>query len=253
MRRLIASASCMAAAVLVLAGCASVTSGTPHGGGGGSGSFPAPSSQSAGPSQSAPSAGPSASGFPSAPGSSAAGGFTQTQAQAALLTPAQVGAGFVIAQAEADTDPLPCDPQGSAPLDVRVPPAAEAKAEYDHGSDVALEEDVLGYADVATADRAYAAGMAGFSCTSGTLYNDDGTTSPVTISDQTDAGSALGVENATAWTIMTSQLEGGIVIAQFGARVVALTFVATSSADTGSLPDSETISKAAIAKVQSVG
>jgi hypothetical protein len=257
MRRLIVSSACLAAAGLVLAGCSSSTGGTVVVTKGAS----SPTSTSPLLSTSAPSTGfPTTSGSAPAPVSSAApapsgsaggGSLTQSQAEAALLTPAEVGTGFTLGQADSTKEPLPCAPKGSAPLETQVPPQVDADNEYDQGQNVGFEEELLVYSDATTAAKAYTLGVAGFHCTSGVIYNDDGSTTPVTITASQDDTATLGVDGATEWGIKTSTLQGGVFAIQFGSRLLVCTFVAATSVDTSTLPDVATVVEDALKKAQS--
>jgi len=189
----------------------------------------------------------------SASSSSAAGGLDATTAQARLLTPAEVGTGFTAGTYTPTTKPEPCDPAGTPPLDTRIPPQVAVGVEADNASPQAVfEEQITSYSDAATATRALATGEQGFGCTAGTVYYTDGTKASVTISAKQDISTEVGmpVDAAVTWSLSNSDLQGALVVVRIGQVIIALTFSSPAGADTAKLPDVQTVTKLALAKVQ---
>uniref|UniRef100_UPI001C7E23EF hypothetical protein n=1 Tax=Nocardioides stalactiti TaxID=2755356 RepID=UPI001C7E23EF len=105
------------------------------------------------------------------------GDITQEQVEAALLTPAEVSADFVVGSYTDEDNPPLCDPSG-LPLDQQVPPQVSGGTQIDHADGIAaIQEEIAIYATEQEAAEAFALGTAGLACTEG---SSDGT--PVTIS-----------------------------------------------------------------------
>lgn len=182
----------------------------------------------------------------------AGGSDDSASATAALLAASDITGGtFTESPYVADQSPPPCEANGQ-PLDKRVPPKVTVGRDLDQETPAAfIEEQYKIYADEATAERALAEAKAGLACTSGTSYNDDGTTDTITITGPEDATSALGsdVTEAYSWSVKNTTVTGAAVAIRIKDRLVLLTFAAAADTDTSSLPDATTVAKTAVAKV----
>jgi hypothetical protein len=197
----------------------------------------------------------STAGFPSssaaAPSSSATSGETVTQAEAnaALLTPADVGTAFTAAQFSPSSDPLPCTPS-DPPLEQQFDSTLQAgTAMATKTGDVGLSEEMRVYADPDTATQVLQAAVQGLDCKSGKL-NLTGTPETVTFSAEQDVTSDVGADSATA--VQATSAKYGIVLvgAKIGRLVVLFSFLSDKSADTSKLPSPITIAKTGITKIK---
>lgn len=188
----------------------------------------------------------------SATSSSASGPATTDQATAALLNAADIGSGFALGTYTPSKDAQPCAAKGSPPLNQEVPPTVSVGREFDNATaQAALQEEISVYPDVDTAKHALDVGTAGMTCSTGTIYHDDGTTDSVTISAAQDMSAALGlpVDAATSWSLSNQTLQGTLLVVRTGAVLTALSFAAAAGTDDSKLPDALAIAKAAISKV----
>lgn len=229
------AAAAAALVALSLAACASSSNGTPTS---------APSSESQ-PSSSTP---PSPTSFPTSPATSAAtsGGLTEAQAQAALLTAAEVGGGFAATTSDNTDNPLPCTPN-DPPLSQQFPPAVKVQADLAGLAGNALfSEEIETYADSSTVAQVIAAGEQGLGCSTATVSG-----TAVTIDGPTDLSSAakVPVDKAEAWTLTSSALNASLIIVQMHSVLVVYSFGAVPGTDTSKLPDSEKILDGGLAKV----
>lgn len=235
-----------ATAVLGIAGCSSST------GGGGRGTGAATTPPVSTPATSAPPASSPAVSA-SAPASSAAasgGVLSQQAAQEALLVATDVGAGFTKATSDDSSDPLPCTPN-DPPLTTQFPPSTKAQVDFGNAAGSALvSEEITSYADEATALKALAGGEKGFSCPSATLGTGSNKLA-VTITGPTDLTSSVNVtvDKCEGWQFKSTTVNLAVIVGRVGQQLVALTFTASTSVDTNTLPDSQTITEAALKKV----
>lgn len=230
MRRFVIGVAMATAGVLGATACASSTGGHPVATGGSRG-FPGPSTSSS-----------------QAP---MGGGLTDQQAQAALLTAAEVGGGFKAQPSDNTSTPLPCDQQ-APPLDQQFQPSAKAKTDLVSPDGQAyLSEEVIGYGSTATADQALAAGEKGLSCRTATVKV-NGKPIQYRIDPVEDVTSRVGVtvDKALLWTVHTSVVTIQLVATKIGAQLVVLSFAASPKADTSKLPDQGKILKDALTKVK---
>jgi hypothetical protein len=194
-----------------------------------------------------------ASALPTAPLTGApSGSLTQAQANDALLSASDVGSGFVQGLVDSKDDPLPCTPHDK-PLDEQVRPTVKAETAFSNSGNTAqLDEEVTAYADVATAEKAVAAGEKGLSCPTATVTASSGQSLKFTLSGPTDLSNALHADPHTieSWTIKTAGAEVDLVVARLGSQLVVLTFTASDSVDQTTLPSGPTVVTKALEKVK---
>jgi hypothetical protein len=235
--RLRGAIAVLIAVPLALAGCSSSTSGkgettnTPAGSAASSAGFPSSSA--------------------AAPSSSAAGGETVTQAEAnaALLTPADLGSGFVAAQFSPGSDPLPCTPN-DPPLGQQFDSTLQAgTAMTTQSQDVGLSEELRVYADPDTAAQVFDAAKHGLDCKSGKL-DLTGTAETVTFSDEQDVTADVGAESAVAVQATSAKYRIVLVGCKLGRLVVLFSFLGDKGADTSKLPSPIVIAQKGVAKIK---
>jgi hypothetical protein len=221
----------LGAALVATAACSTSTSGGGHGSG-------APSSAA------------------SATRSTASGGLTQQQAQSALLAASDIGSDFVANDhSSTQSSPLPCEP-AKPPLDQRYAPTTKAEADFALPSGKAeVDEEIVVYADEATAARALSAGEQGLSCHTATLGS-GGNAIRVSIGGPKDVSGQLGpgvkVDKCEGWLVTATGISAVLVVARIGPQLVVLSFTADTSVDTSTLPNSQDVIKKAIQKVDAV-
>jgi hypothetical protein len=229
------------AAVALAAGC-----------GGGSGSS---SSTTAAPSASTPAAttvAPATTAADTATTDVNSAASVREKATAALLTAADLGAGFAdgpYTPPDAKT-PTPC---GTPSVDLTVAPTVKVGAVVaKQATQQALEEEIAVYGGTDEAAHAFQTGSAGLACPSGTARYDDGSTTPLTISAGTDVTAQVGGEVATAWQVKASDMQGVVIAVKLQGAVVAFQFQAPVSAAAADLqPDPIVVAKAGITKLLS--
>lgn len=229
----------LSAATLVVAGCSSSTSG----GGTTVTSQPPPTSTTR--------TTPTVSAAP--PSSTTAGGaaLTQQQAQDALLSAADLGSAFSQTSSDDSPSPLPCTPN-DPPLDTQVPPQVKALTSFSNADGSALlQEEIDGYKDVATTQRALTIGERGLSCKTATIPSGNGTltvqlTGPADLTDQL----SVKVDKVEGWQVASPKVELVLIAAQVGQQIVALTFTAAKGVDTSTLPKTQTLVEKALANVK---
>lgn len=235
--RISVPAAVLAVAALTLSACSSSSNGTPT---------VAPTS--AGSTSSAAST-PSPTGFPSSSSSSASttGGLTEAQATAALLTAGEIGGGFSATPPDNSPDtPLPCTPN-NPPLSTQFPPQVKVQSDFTGLNGKALfSEEIETYADSSTVTAIIAAGEQGLACGKATVNG-----VKVKIVGPTDLTTQVGtpVTKAEAWSLTSSAINAGLIIAQLGQNVVVFSFGADPSVDSSQLPDAEQIVTTGIAKL----
>jgi hypothetical protein len=172
----------------------------------------------------------------------------EDQATAALLTPAEVGPGFV-----ADTwkpgDPSEPTPCGTPSVDATVPPAVQVGAVMGLAStNQALQEEISVYSGEEEADQAFTTGSTGLSCTTGTVTFADRTTAPLTITPGVDVTSEVGGDQATAWQLQGGGIQGVLVAVKLSGILVTFQFTAPDTA-TDLQPEPLTVAKAGMDKI----
>jgi hypothetical protein len=227
------------AVALTLTGCSSSTSGT----GRTTGTLSTPGASTPAPTTPAPTTPASsapASGDPS---------VTQADANAALLSPTDLGTGFTAAQFSPSSDPLPCTPN-DPPLEQRFHSTVEAgTAMVTQAQDVGLSEELRVYADADTAKRVLQAAAHGLDCKQGTL-NLTGTPETVTFGKTQDVTSDVGAESAIAVQATSSKYGIVLVGCKLGRLLVLFSFLSDKTADTSKLPNPITIAAKGITKIK---
>lgn len=187
----------------------------------------------------------------SASATSSSGGVpTEDQANAALLTAADLGTGFSAGTYTKTNTSPPCAAAGSPSFRQATSPAVDAGATFDHATpEASLDEVIFVYPDAATAQAAFDTGKTGFACKTGTVYYTDGTKGSVTITGPTDVSTDVGGDSAVAYQLANADVQSTQVVALVGQAIVTLSFGAASGADTTSLPNPVAVAKAAVAKI----
>lgn len=258
MRRFVIGVAVATAGALILTACADSTGGHPAQVGGNTVPKPptaSPRPTTSQPTTSQPTTSQPTTSQPTTSGPTASGGLTDQQAQAALLTAAQVGGGFKAQPANSASTPLPCD-QHAPPLDQQFQPSGKARTDLVAPDGQAyVSEEVIGYDSAATADKSLAAGEKGLSCRTATIkvsghpvvYQID----PVRdVTKYVTTTLSVPVDKALDWTVHTSDVDFELVATKMGAQLVVLTFGASKKADTSKLPSENTIVGAALRKVK---
>lgn len=218
----------------VLAGCSGGDTD-----GGGSSQPAASESQGSGETTAASSSASSQASSSSAPSSSSTSELT-----AALITAADIGAGFTGGPSKPSGNrPFPCTPKAK-PLSDQVPPKQRVFGVYrNKGNTVAVSETITEYAGEAQAQRAYRVAGKGFGCSRGTL---DGRS--IKIVKRAPSQTAAGVTLA-AWDFADAQgTKGTIVALRKGSQLIALQFIAQGSA--GSALNVGTVTDRAVARLR---
>jgi hypothetical protein len=133
-----------------------------------------------------------------------------------------------------------------------MPPSAKAQADFANAAGSALvSEEITVYADEAATKTVLAAGEKGFACKSATLTTDNGKL-PVTIAGPTDLTTSVNVpvDKCEGWQISAQTANVVVIVARIGRQIIAMTFTAAASVDASTLPDSRTLTEAALKKVQ---
>lgn len=167
-------------------------------------------------------------------------------AAAALLTPAEIGAGFVDGgyQPGDQADVTPCGTPGA---DTVVTPTITVGAQAAQASPSAtVVEEIRIYIDPEEAATAYAAGVAGLSCPSG---EEDGGGATVTFTGLGDLTDELGGTETAGWTFESDAAQGLLVAARLDAALVFFQFLIPAGTDAAALPDPLAVAGAAVAKV----
>lgn len=243
-RSVLCLTAALTAAVLGLAGCRGGSS-TPAAAGTHSG--PAPSSTTSSTTSGVPAGSAAPSGASSGSAAGASSGLTQAQAQAALLTRAEIGNGLVPTAPYDATQPFPCTP-GKAPLTQTLPAPVHAVVSYaDAADDFEVTERIDNYADPARTQRALTLTENGLACTTGSLGS-----IPVTIGAPSDLSRHLttDVDLSRAWEITGAGAAQSYIVTKIDTELVTLIFGETGEATTQSV-DAAGIVQKAIAKVGS--
>jgi hypothetical protein len=172
--------------------------------------------------------------------------LTKTQAQAALLTAAEVGAGFTQTQSDNSNTPLPCTPN-EPPLSTQFPPDVDVQADFTGAAGSALfSEEIQTYADAATVAQVIAAGEHGLGCGTAVV---GGVQVQLTGPKNVAAQLQVPVDKAEVWTLASSQLNAALIITQIGPQLIVFSFGAAPSVDTSTLPDESSVVVAGLKKV----
>jgi hypothetical protein len=169
---------------------------------------------------------------------------------AGLITPAEVGKGFV-KQPFTPRDPsdhaakMPCGQPSTAAL---FPNALRTGTDLVQGQNAEFEESVTLYLDAATAGQAFEADVAGVTCDKGDISG-----TPVTISKPQDVTAEIGGSKAVAWSIEAGGSRGVLVAVNSGSVTIGFTFLAAPNADTSKLPNTLDVAKKATAKLLATG
>lgn len=231
----ISLAAVAALVALGSAACSSSTNGAPTVGPTSPGGVSAPSSATQ----------PSPTGFPSST-SSAAGGLTEAQAKAALLTASDIGGGFSQTPADTSDTPLPCTPN-QPPLSQQFPPGVKVEAGFGGlGGKALVSEEIESYADAGTVGQVIAAGEQGLACGTATVSG-----TKITIGGPTDLSAHLTtpVDKAEGWALSSSAVNGSLIVAQLGQHLVVFSFSADPSVSSSELPDAQQIVNDGLANV----
>jgi hypothetical protein len=174
------------------------------------------------------------------------GDVTQEQLDAALLTPEEVGAGFVAGTYTDTDDPPLCDENGT-PLDQQFPPQVQGGTEIEQSDGIAaLQEEITIYESDEVAAQAFAAGAAGLDCTDGTTNGTAVKIGPP--QDVTANVDTSGLGTTTAWEVTSDSFQGVLVVTVAHRVVLAISYAAAPDADTSSLPNPVDVQATAFAK-----
>lgn len=248
------------AAALVVAGCATTTSGEPHGS---PTAIPTPSSSSSPTPTPLPTASAGPTGFPGsstapltpAPSTSGGGGtglLNPSAATAALMTTTETGTGFTKTQVDTRATPGPCKSAGSPTVEDTVPSDVRVAAAFEAGSKAFVAEVLTVYSDTATAQRALVFGVGGLNCKKGTLHYSDGTSAAATIkaAGRSTKFDGVVVDEVRAWTVTTSTLNIGLIVARIGNAIAAIQLGSLKTSDTSELRNGELIVRDALHKLK---
>lgn len=235
----IATTAATVLTALALVACSSTSNGDPT---------TAPSSTVQTPSSSGES---SPTGFPSTSSSSSqppsTGGLSEAEAQAALLTEAEVGSGFTQTEPDDSDSPLPCAPNEPS-LSEQFPADVKVQADFGGAQGKALfSEEIETYADEATLAQVISTGERGLSCPTATV---GGMT--VTIDGPTDLTTEIPVTNdkAEAWVLKSTAVNSSLIIVAIDTQLVVFSLTGDPSVDQSQLPDAQTLITKALEKVQ---
>jgi hypothetical protein len=176
--------------------------------------------------------------------SSSSSQLTEAELQTRMLSAADLGSTFKDGTFAVDsTSPTLC---GQENLNVQVPPAIDVGSQAtDAATNAFFREEVSVYKDTSTAERAFALGTQGFSCTQGTIANGQ----TFTLSPARDISSDLGEPGAVAIDYQIGAAAGVLIAVQTDARIISFQFQAPSTVDRSTLPDALTIAKRGVAKL----
>ena len=173
---------------------------------------------------------------------------------AALLTPVEVGTGFVKGSY---TPPNPTDtsvklPCGGVSTAVLFPNALRTGTNMTKGNSLQFQESVSLFTDTKTAVAAFAAGAAGVSCAKGSIGG-----TPVTFTTGQDVTAEVGGDRAMAWAVVvdpSGEADKGVLIAvTSGSMTAGYTFVAAAGFDSSKEATPISLAKKATAKLIRAG
>ncbi len=171
-------------------------------------------------------------------------------AQAALLTPTEVGTGFVAASHEM-TDPPGPAPCGTPRADSVAPPDVEvgATAESADGN-LAFVEEIRYFESPSQAEESFMAGVSGLDCSQGEVVGSGGQSTAVNISPRIDLSSDLpDADRAFAWSVNSADFESQAVAILLGQLVVTMQFANSLGADLSAAPDPLNVVQDALQKI----
>ncbi|MEY2453614.1 MAG: hypothetical protein QOD92_3188 [Acidimicrobiaceae bacterium] len=176
--------------------------------------------------------------------SSSSSQLTDAELQGRMLTAPEIGPAFQDGTFAVDnTAPTPC---GQPNSNIAVPPTSDLGSQAsDSETKAFFREELLIYADAASAGRAFDLGKEGLACTQGTTSN--GTR--FTFSAPRDLSSDLGVPNSIAIDYQVGTNAGELIAVLEGNRIVTFQFEAPTSVDRATLPNAVTIAKSGLAKL----
>jgi hypothetical protein len=172
-------------------------------------------------------------------------GLTTQQAQAALLTVAEVGNKLSISDLNPPDFPHPCTPDAK-PLSKLVPPVAHATQTWGDDTDsIEITETIDNYGDDATVGRALRLTEAGMSCHSGEI----GSVS-VTVGKPQDLSKNVkaSVDKIEAWALSSATSRETVIVAKIDTQLVSMVFGVLPSVPRNAF-DAATIVQDAMAKV----
>jgi len=190
------------------------------------------------------------SSVPAPSSSSAAETITQAEAQAALLTPAEVGAKFAQAAYTPQDQQAPCGAGGPA-LEDAVPQTLRVGATIVSVTlKASFSEELFAYPDADHAAKALAFLEKGVTCKSGKLPLASGGLLPVTIGAVQDVTAQLRpARKAVAVQVDSSITKIVLAAAQLGRLMVVFTFAAFKSTPDSALPNPIGLAAKAVTKV----
>ncbi len=171
-------------------------------------------------------------------------------AQGALLTPSEVGPGFVAETHDTSesSGPAPC---GTPRADTVSAPDVEVGAtSISADGNLAFLEEIRYFQTTSQAQESFSAGVAGLNCSQGEVTGSDGQTIPVNISSPSDLTSELpDVDQAIAWSVNSTTDESQMVAILMGQLVVTMQFANSLGTDLSGAPDPLTVVQAAVQKI----
>ncbi len=171
-------------------------------------------------------------------------GPLETAARAALLTPAEIGPGFVDGGYQPG-DQAAVTPCGTPGADSLVPPSVTVGAAAEQAEpSVTIQEEIRIYLDASQADEAFTAAVAGLACPSS---SDGGT--PVTFEGLGDITAEVGGTEAQGWTVESDTFRGLVVAARLDAAVVFFQFLTPPDTEPESIPGPLNVAIDAVGKV----
>jgi hypothetical protein len=161
--------------------------------------------------------------------------------RASLLGPGDLGPGWTRGEPPVPdpSTPAPCGGSGTV---ARFPDALRVGSTVDGPAGLVVQEALSVYGDVDTAQAAFRTGVAGLTCTRGTLHGASVTIAPA--GDLRD----LGGDRASGWRVGSDALDATLVMVQARQAVFAFAYVTPSGAAPASRPDAAALSRAAVAR-----
>ena len=172
-------------------------------------------------------------------------GLTTEQAQAALLSVAEIGNKLTVSDLNPPDSPLPCTPNAK-PLSKLVPPVAHATQTWSNNTkSIEITETIDNYGDDATVERALALTETGMSCKSGEI----GSVS-VTIGKPQDLSKNIkaAVDKIEAWALSSATSRETVIVAKIDTQLVTMVFGVLPNVPRNAI-DAATIVQDAMAKV----
>ena len=160
-----------------------------------------------------------------------------------LLTARDIGSEFTDGTFTPSTETT--DPCGQPNARSVVPPTKEVGSEAsDASQNLVFQEDVVFHKSAADNRKAFDVGVNSLrSCTSGTIPNSDGTTSPFSVSGIKDVSAAVGVSKAIQFTVTSGDVSVEEIAARLDNCIAAFVFQFPTSAGESAQPDAISIAK----------